>query len=216
MSVKNGTGVLMNEGSKRSDPLKTKKAKTDPLKSGTEKPDLLKTYREKRDFSLTSEPSGEGVSTSDRIFVVQEHSSRHLHYDLRLEVDGVLKSWAVPKGISPDPKDKRLAIETEDHPLEYASFEGTIPEGQYGAGTVIVWDSGPYRNMTQKDGQEISMALALHSGHAAFWLEGKKLKGGYALTRTKRGWILVKMKDEMAITSGENAVESQPTSAGSP
>jgi DNA ligase D-like protein (predicted 3'-phosphoesterase) len=196
MSEKNVIGVLMNEGSQKSDPLKT--------------------YREKRDFSFTSEPSGEGISTSDRIFVVQEHGSRHLHYDLRLEVDGVLKSWAVPKGFSPDPRDKRLAIETEDHPLEYALFQGTIPQGQYGAGTVIVWDTGPYRNMTQKDGQEISMGVALHSGHAAFWLEGKKLKGGYALTRTKRGWILVKMKDEMAITSGENAVDSPPTSAGSP
>lgn len=196
MGEKNGTGVLMNEGSQKSDPLKT--------------------YREKRDFSVTSEPSGERAVFGGGIFVVQEHSSRRrLHYDLRLEVDGVLKSWAVPKGPSPDPRDKRLAIETEDHPLEYASFEGTIPEGQYGAGTVVVWDTGPYRNMTQKDGQEISMALALHSGHAAFRLEGKKLKGGYALTRTKRGWILVKMKDEMAITSSENAEDSQPRSAGS-
>lgn len=181
----------MNEGSQKSD----------PLKSGTEKPDLLKTYREKRDFSLTSEPSGQGVSTGERIFVVQEHSSRNLHYDLRLEVDGVLKSWAVPKGPSPDPREKRLAIETEDHPLEYALFEGTIPQGQYGAGTVVLWDTGPYLNLTQKDGQEISMGEALRSGHAAFWLEGKRLKGGYALTRTKRGWILVKMKDEMAIAS---------------
>ena len=185
------------------------------MNEGSQKSDPLKTYREKRDFSLTSEPSGKGVSTSDRIFVVQEHSSRHLHYDLRLEVDGVLKSWAVPKGPSPDPRDKRLAIETEDHPLEYALFQGTIPEGQYGAGTVIVWDTGPYLNMTQKDGQEISMGEALHSGHAAFWLEGKKLKGGYALTRTKRGWILVKMKDAMAITLSENAEDSQLNSAGS-
>ena len=206
MSEKNVTGVLMNEGSQKSD----------PLKSGTEKPDPLKTYREKRDFSLTSEPSGEGISTGERIFVVQEHSSRNLHYDLRLEVDGVLKSWAVPKGPSLDPRDKRLAIQTEDHPLEYALFEGTIPQGQYGAGTVVVWDTGPYRNMTQKDGQEISMGEALHSGHAAFWLEGKRLKGGYALTRTKRGWILVKMKDEMAIASSENTEDHQPKSTGSP
>jgi DNA ligase D-like protein (predicted 3'-phosphoesterase) len=196
MSVKNVIGVLMNEGSQKSDPLKT--------------------YREKRDFSLTSEPSGEGVSTREGIFVVQEHRSRNLHYDLRLEVDGVLKSWAVPKGPSLDPRDKRLAIQTEDHPLEYALFQGTIPQGQYGAGTVVVWDTGPYRNITQKDGQEISMGEALHSGHAAFWLEGKRLKGGYALTRTKRGWILVKMKDEMAIASSENKVDHQPKSTGSP
>ena len=196
MSEKNVTGVLMNEGSQKSDPLKT--------------------YREKRDFSLTSEPSGEGVSTREGIFVVQEHRSRSLHYDLRLEVDGVLKSWAVPKGPSLDPRDKRLAIQTEDHPLEYALFQGTIPQGQYGAGTVVVWDTGPYRNMTQKDGQEISMGEALHSGHAAFQLEGKRLKGGYALTRTKRGWILVKMKDEMAIASSENTEDHQPKSTGSP
>ena len=196
MSVKNVTGVLMNEGSQKSDPLKT--------------------YREKRDFSLTSEPSGERAVSGSGIFVVQEHRSRSLHYDLRLEVDGVLKSWAVPKGLSLDPRDKRLAIQTEDHPLEYALFQGTIPQGQYGAGTVVVWDTGPYRNMTQKDGQEISMGEALHSGHAAFWLEGKRLKGGYALTRTKRGWILVKMKDEKAIASSENTEEHQLQSTGSP
>jgi DNA ligase D-like protein (predicted 3'-phosphoesterase) len=202
MSEKNGTGVLMNEGSKKSD----------PLKSGTEKPDPLKSYRERRDFSVTFEPSGDSSASGGGIFVVQEHSSRRLHYDLRLEVDGVLKSWAVPKGPSLDPRDKRLAIETEDHPLEYALFQGTIPEGQYGAGTVIVWDTGHYRNMTQK----ISMAQALHNGHAAFWLEGKKLKVGFALTRTKRGWILVKMKDEMAIASNENTEDPQPKSTGSP
>ena len=172
----------MNEGTQKSGP------------SG--KPDRLKTYREKRNFSVTPEPSGERAASYSQIFVVQEHSSRSLHYDLRLEVDGVLKSWAVPKGPSLDPRDKRLAIQTEDHPMEYASFEGTIPEGQYGAGTVILWDTGTYKNMTQKDGQEISMAQALHDGHASFWMEGKKLKGGYALTRTKRGWILVKIKKD--------------------
>ncbi len=170
------------------------------MNEGTKISDPLKTYREKRDFFVTSEPPCGSFAPGGGIFVVQEHHSRSLHYDLRLEVDGVLKSWAVPKGPSIDPSDKRLAIETEDHPLEYASFEGTIPEGQYGAGTVVVWDRGSYINMTKRDGQqEISMGEGLHSGHATFWLEGKKLKGGYALTRTKRGWILVKMKDEMAI-----------------
>ncbi len=182
------TGVLMNEGTKISD----------PLESCTKKLDPLEIYREKRDFLITSEPTGGNSSPGGSIFVVQKHSSRSLHYDLRLEVDGVLKSWAVPKGPSLDPRDKRLAIETEDHPIEYASFEGTIPPGQYGAGTVVVWDSGSYKNMTQKDGQEIPMKVALHSGHASFRLEGKKLKGGYALTRTTRGWILVKMKDDMS------------------
>jgi len=165
---------------------------------GKEDPDLLKTYREKRDFSLTPEPAGGGTRSGKGIFVVQKHLSRRLHYDLRLEVDGVLKSWAVPKGPSADPRDKRLAVQTEDHPLEYAGFSGSIPQGQYGAGTVEIWDAGTYRNMTQKDGQEVSMADALEKGHASFWLEGRRLQGGYALTRTQRGWILVKMRDGMA------------------
>ncbi len=162
--------------------------------------DPLRSYREKRDFALTPEPvssaAAQEKASGEQIFVVQKHDARNLHYDFRLEVDGVLKSWAVPKGPSTDSKEKRLAIMTEDHPLGYSKFEGVIPEGQYGAGTVIVWDIGPYRNMTEKDGQAIPMAEALEKGHAAFWLEGKKLKGGYAITRTSRGWILVKMKDE--------------------
>jgi DNA ligase D-like protein (predicted 3'-phosphoesterase) len=166
--------------------------------------DRLKSYRQKRDFAVTAEPkpspdasySPEGPG--EKIFVVQKHEARSLHYDLRLEVDGVLRSWAVPKGPSADPKDKRLAIETEDHPLEYAGFEGVIPPGQYGAGTVIIWDKGVYRNITEQDGKTVPMGKALEKGHAALWLEGRKLKGGYALTRTKRGWILVKMRDEHA------------------
>jgi DNA ligase D-like protein (predicted 3'-phosphoesterase) len=161
--------------------------------------DPLKTYREKRDFSATSEPLpselSAGKESRSNIFVIQKHDARNLHYDLRLEVDGILKSWAIPKGPSLDPRQKRLAIETEDHPLEYAEFEGVIPKGQYGAGTVIVWDTGPYRNMTEKDGRTLSITEALERGHIAVWLEGRKLKGGYALTRTKRGWILIKIKD---------------------
>jgi bifunctional non-homologous end joining protein LigD len=163
--------------------------------------DRLRTYRDKRDFAATSEPDGGRAVSSGQIFVMQKHRARSLHYDLRLEVEGVLKSWAVPKGPSADPRDKRLAIETEDHPLEYASFEGVIPEGQYGAGAVIVWDTGLYRNITQKEGRSVPMAEALQNGHAAIWLEGKKLSGGYALTRTQRGWILVKMKDDLADSS---------------
>jgi bifunctional non-homologous end joining protein LigD len=167
------------------------------------KQEALKSYREKRDFAITSEPLGktghpEEQIPGEQIFVVQKHAARNLHYDLRLDVGGVLKSWAVPRGPSLNPKDKRLAIATEDHPLEYTRFEGTIPEGQYGAGTVIVWDIGPYRNMTMKDGQFVGMDQALNNGHASIWLEGKKLKGGYAITRTGRGWILVKMRDEEA------------------
>lgn len=170
--------------------------------------DSLKTYREKRNFGVTTEPQGDTATAGSQIFVVQKHSSRSLHYDLRLEVDGVLKSFAVPKGPSTNPKDKRLAIQTEDHPLEYASFEGTIPAGQYGAGTVIVWDIGTFKNMSKKDGLDVTLARALENGHAAVWLEGKKLSGGYALTRTPRGWLLVKMRDEKADASRDILKES--------
>jgi bifunctional non-homologous end joining protein LigD len=181
------------------------------------KQESLESYRKKRDFSITSEPPGkiehpEEKIPGEKIFVVQKHAARNLHYDLRLEVGGILRSWAVPKGPSLNPKDKRLAIATEDHPLEYARFEGTIPKGQYGAGTVIVWDIGIYRNMTMKDGQVIDIDQALNNGHASIWLEGKKLKGGYAITRTGRGWILVKMRDENA-DENQDILKADPRSA---
>jgi DNA ligase D-like protein (predicted 3'-phosphoesterase) len=175
------------------------------------KKEALKTYQEKRDFSVTSEPEGSEESNDSRIFVVQKHDARNLHYDFRLEVGGVLKSWAVPKGPSMDPRVKRLAIEVEDHPLEYAKFEGVIPEGQYGAGTVVVWDRGSYENLTEKDGQIVPATEALKGGHISFRLEGRKLKGGFALTKTKRGWILVKMKDDSA-DSSRDVLKEEPES----
>lgn len=184
------------------------------------KDEPLQSYRKKRDFSLTSEPRGElpggdrsadDKSTGERIFVVQKHAARNLHYDFRLEVDGVLKSWAVPKGPSMDPKQKHLAIAVEDHPLDYASFEGRIPAGQYGAGTVIVWDTGTYHNLTELDGQIVPVSRALENGHISIWLEGRKLKGGFALTRTGRGWIMVKMRDEEAKPS-MNILKAEPAS----
>ncbi len=148
-------------------------------------------------------------------FVIQKHAASSLHYDFRLEVGDVLKSWAIPKGPSTDPREKRLAAAVEDHSVDYASFEGTIPEGQYGAGAVIVWDTGPYRNLTKRDGQEVPLEMALDQGHAVVGLDGKKLKGGYALTRIRSGpreqWLLVKQRDQAA-DARRNPVSTQPES----
>lgn len=163
------------------------------------KEDSLKKYKEKRDFEKTPEPiSSEKISSDKPKFVVQKHDARRLHYDFRLEVNGVLKSWAIPKGPSTDPSQKRLAVPTEDHPIDYIDFEGIIPEGNYGAGTVIVWDTGTYHNLNEN----IPMEQAIEEGHVDIQLEGEKLKGGYALIKTGRGkrkfWLLLKKKDEMA------------------
>jgi DNA ligase D-like protein (predicted 3'-phosphoesterase) len=172
-------------------------------------------YRRKRDFRRTPEPRGDGQHCAhEPVFVVQKHAASRLHYDFRLEVDGVLKSWAVPKGPSMNPHDKRLAVPTEDHPLEYANFEGIIPEGQYGAGRVIVWDIGTYRNLTTRDGQPVPLDQAIENGQLAVWLDGKKLKGGFALTRIGNGqkpiWLLVKKRDEYA--NADDPVTEQPAS----
>ena len=161
----------------------------------------LEEYNEKRDFSETPEPSGElGSTDGDPIFVVQKHDASNLHYDLRLEVDGVLKSWAVPKGPSMDPSVKRLAVPTEDHPMAYADFEGVIPKGHYGAGTVIVWDYGTFSNTK---GVDVPLSDNLEEGHATITLKGSKMIGNFALLRTKRGgnrpqWLFFKMKDDYA------------------
>ena len=172
----------------------------------------LEEYKNKRDFKKTPEPVGIlKVKKSDApIFVIQQHHASHMHYDFRLEIDGVLKSWAVPKGPSTDPKVKRLAALTEDHPLEYATFEGIIPQG-YGAGSVIVWDTGTYDNLNEKDGNKISMAQAFKNNHIKINLNGKKLQGAYALTRFKdKDWLLVKVKDAYAdVQSDPVATEPQ-------
>jgi DNA ligase D-like protein (predicted 3'-phosphoesterase) len=134
---------------------------------------------------------------ADPRFVIQQHDATTLHYDFRLEVDGALRSWAVPKGPSTDPREKRLAVQVEDHSLEYGDFEGVIGGG-YGSGAVIVWDAGTYRNLDE----ERSMAEALDAGHAKVWLEGEKLRGGWTLHRTNGGakpqWLLIKRRDEGA------------------
>ncbi len=179
------------------------------------KEDSLKKYREKRDIEKTPEPfTSEKVSDKPR-FVVQKHDASKLHYDFRLEVNGVLKSWAIPKGPSTDPGQKRLAVPTEDHPVDYIDFEGIIPEGNYGAGTVIVWDTGTYRNLNKKEGHEVNMDESVNNGHVDIWLEGHKLKGGYALIRTGKGnrkfWLLLKKKDDKA-DAGKDILIDQPES----
>jgi bifunctional non-homologous end joining protein LigD len=185
----------------------------------------LKEYREKRDFTKTSEPTGGEQTTGpqarpDQVrFVVQQHDATRMHYDFRLEVNGVLKSWAVPEGPCTDPQVKRLAIETEDHPMEYLTFEGNIPKGEYGAGPVIVWDWGTYVNIRGEKRKPFTMEEAYEQGLIEVRLDGEKLKGAYALVRTKfrdakNSWLMVKMKDAH-IDPDLDIVKSYPQSVKS-
>ncbi|HVO72780.1 MAG TPA: DNA polymerase ligase N-terminal domain-containing protein [Ignavibacteriaceae bacterium] len=167
----------------------------------------LQEYKKKRDFKKTTEPKGaEKAKGRELIFVVQKHDATNLHYDFRLELDGVLKSWAIPKGPTLNPLEKRLAMMVEDHPFDYKDFEGIIPEGQYGAGRVIVWDNGTYHAKNIPDGKENEKALrdGLEKGDLKFILNGKKLKGEFALvkmkTAQKNAWLLIKKKDEFSTT----------------
>lgn len=167
----------------------------------------LREYKAKRDFEVTPEPAGhEGPSASGYSFVVQKHAARRLHYDVRLELDGVLLSWAVPKGPSLDPGERRLAVRTEDHPIEYGSFEGVIPKGEYGGGTVVVWDRGEWEPIG--DPHE-----GLAKGNLAFRLQGEKLHGRFRFVRTKRDWLLIKGRDEEAVVgAGDRVVRERPES----
>ena len=164
----------------------------------------LTAYHKKRNFKATPEPKGKGSSRNLFRFVVQRHDATHLHYDFRLELGGVLKSWAVPKGPSMNPTDKRLAVMVEDHPVSYINFEGKIPEGNYGAGTVQVWDKGLFFPV-DKNLEKISEKEALKSldeGELKIFLKGKKIEGGFVLVRLKKddkNWLLIKHKDEYAV-----------------
>ena len=172
----------------------------------------LEKYRAKRRFNVTAEPAGKKKVSSARrrslIFVVQKHRATALHYDFRLEWKGVLLSWAVPKGPSLNPADKRLAMAVEDHPIEYAKFEGIIPEGEYGGGTVMIWDNGTWSP------ESPDVDAALKKGDLKFSLEGKKLEGSFVIVRTrgryqgqgKTSWLLIKHRDEFA-TDGDIAEE---------
>src|SRR5579872_119860 len=171
----------------------------------------LELYHDKRDFQRTPEPAGSVGRREGRSFVIQKHHATRLHYDFRLELGGVLKSWAVPKGPSLDPSVKRLAAHVEDHPLEYGGFEGIIPEGQYGGGKVIIWDRGTWAPVGDPE-------AGYQKGHLKFRLEGEKLRGGWVLLRMRarpneprdKNWLLIKEKDEFA-RSGEIVME-QPQS----
>jgi len=186
--------------------------------------DKLVDYKKKRDFKKTTEPEDEEISfdwaEGQPVFVIQKHQASSLHYDFRIEVDGVLKSWAVPKGPSTDPSVKRLAVPTEDHPLGYADFEGVIPEGEYGGGTMIIWDRGTYRNLKEADehGEVPSLEEQIEDGHVTIWLAGEKLQGGYALIRTGKGekarWLLIKMDDDGA-DARRNPTSTEPNSVKS-
>ncbi|WP_096287149.1 DNA polymerase ligase N-terminal domain-containing protein [Mycobacterium ahvazicum] len=175
----------------------------------------LSEYRRKRRFRRSPEPRGRlgrrrRAGTTEPSFVIQHHAARSDHYDLRLEIQGVLVSWVIANGPSANPRDRRLARRTEDHPLDYAEFEGVIPEGEYGAGPVIVWDRGSYTNETAYE-----MAECLARGHVSFHLQGEKLTGGFTLTKVRDGadetWLLIKRKDEGA-DPRRQPVRSQPES----
>src|SRR5689334_9962917 len=178
----------------------------------------LALYQQKRDFSKTAEPSGkERVAPADYArFVIQKHAATRLHYDLRLEVDGVFKSWAVTKGPSLDPKERRLAVETEDHPLDYGDFEGTIPKGEYGGGAVMVWDRGFWA----ADGDA---AKALRKGELRFTLVGEKLQGSWVLVRLRHdrehgkrtNWLLIKRHDGNEREGDGDGILSQDRSVAS-
>lgn len=163
--------------------------------------DPLSEYRTKRSAERTPEPFGRRVRVLSQRFVVQQHAARALHYDFRLEMDGVLRSWAIPKGPSPDPRDKRLAVRVEDHPLDYVDFEGVIPEGNYGAGAVIVWDRGVWVPLNDP-------AEGLIKGKLLFELKGYKLRGKWTLLKTRRGekdWLMIKEKDGYTSDQGSEA-----------
>jgi bifunctional non-homologous end joining protein LigD len=180
----------------------------------------LAKYRAKRDFTKTSEPSGDSRPTAGkrRRFVIQKHAASRLHYDLRLELDGVFKSWAVTRGPSLDPHDKRLAVEVEDHPLDYGDFEGTIPEGQYGGGTVQLWDRGYWEPEGDKSPQD-----AFADGDLKFSLDGKRLHGSWVLVRMKHdrmggkrtNWLLIKHRDEAAREGDGDAILAEDRSVAS-
>lgn len=196
-------------------------SKRPPRKMAAPEPPELTEYRRKRDFAKTDEPEGGKVkAVGPKLqFVIQKHAARNLHFDLRLELDGVMKSWAVPKGPSLDPSVKRLAMQVEDHPIEYNSFEGIIPEGEYGGGTVMLWDCGSY-SFWQEDADPVErLREGYAKGDFKFELKGKRLRGTWVLVRMRRGdpkkpqWLLIKHKDEFARPGSDIVAEVETSVA---
>jgi bifunctional non-homologous end joining protein LigD len=197
----------------------SKKAST-PAKPAASAESQLAEYRRKRDFTRTAEPPGGSVASKQKLaFVIQKHAASHLHYDLRLELDGVMKSWAVPKGPSLDPTVKRLAMQVEDHPVEYNSFEGTIPKGEYGGGTVMLWDRGTYSYGGSDPDPIEGLRRGYQKGDFKFVLQGKRLRGSWVLVRTRRDekgkaqWLLIKHRDEFAAEGSDVTAEHQTSVA---
>ena len=197
-------------------------ARTAPRRKPAAAKRPLAEYQRKRDFTSTAEPRGRPRRSrkSALAFVIQKHDASHLHFDLRLELDGVMKSWAVPKGPSLDPSVKRLAMQVEDHPIDYNSFEGTIPAGAYGGGTVMLWDRGTYTSAEPDESPEDRLREGYQRGDFKFTLHGKRLKGSWVLVRLRRGkpekpqWLLIKHRDRHA-REGSDVVERYQRSVAS-
>lgn len=199
---------------------KAKTAKPSSPKSTAAAEPKLAEYQRKRDFTRTAEPKGGSAPSRQKLaFVIQKHAASHLHYDLRLELDGVMKSWAVPKGPSVDPSVKRLAMEVEDHPIEYNTFEGTIPKGEYGGGTVMLWDRGTYAYGGSDPDPMEGLRHGYRKGDFKFVLHGKRVRGSWVLVRTRRDqrgraqWLLIKHRDEYAVPDSDVTEEHQTSVA---
>jgi bifunctional non-homologous end joining protein LigD len=191
-------------------------AKRPAARKAAAKVGSLALYNAKRDFSKTAEPEGQTKKTGRQLrFVIQKHAASHLHFDFRLELDGVMKSWAVPKGPSYDPTVKRLAMQVEDHPIEYNKFEGTIPQGQYGGGTVMIWDRGTYE--PESGGGADALREGYKRGDLKIRMHGERMQGGWVLVRTRRDdrgkaqWLLIKHRDQLAM-EGADIVAAVQTS----
>ena len=210
MATKKRTATKKRATAKKASPRKSAAKKAAPLS------DSLDEYNAKRDFSKTEEPAGRREKATKALrFVIQKHAASHLHFDFRLELDGVMKSWAVPKGPSYDPTVKRLAMQVEDHPIEYNTFEGTIPKGEYGGGTVMIWDRGTYEAQSG-DGQD-AVREGYKRGDLKIVMHGERMQGSWVLVRTRRDergkaqWLLIKHRDHLAM-EGADIVAAVQTS----